>query len=61
MSLGRGVRHGLILRTIDGELLDRSGPCPLVERVTLGMTINGEEQQPVMLGETGAPDSIEDR
>lgn len=61
MSLGRGVRHGLILRTIDGELLDRSGPYPLVERVTLGMTINGEEQEPVMLGETGAPDSIEDR
>ena len=59
MSLGRGVRHGLILRTVDGELLDRSGPYPLVERMTMGMTINGEEQQPVVLGETAAPESIE--
>jgi hypothetical protein len=59
MSLGRGVRHGLILRTLDGELLDRSGPYPLVERVAIGMTINGEEQQPVVLGEIGAPRSIE--
>lgn len=61
MSLGRGVRHALILRTIDGELLDRSGPYPLIERVAVSMTINGEAQQPVVLGETRAPESIEDR
>ena len=61
MSLGRGVRHGLILRTIDGELLDRSGPYPLIERVTLGMTTDGKEQRPVVLGETRPPESIEDR
>jgi hypothetical protein len=61
MSLGRRIRHGMTLRTVDGELLDRSGPYPLVERVTVGMTIDGEEQQPVVIGETGAPVSLEDR
>ena len=61
MSLGRAIRHGLTLRTVDGDLLDRSGPYPLVERVMIGMTINGQEQRPVVVGEAAAPPLLEER
>ena len=41
MNLGRGISHGITLRHIEGELLDRTGPYPLAETVKIGLTING--------------------
>jgi hypothetical protein len=57
-TLGRGVTHELILSTIEGELLDRSGPHPIVERVELTMEINGERQAPIISGITEPPPDL---
>jgi hypothetical protein len=55
VSLGRGIRHGVTVRTVDGDLLDRSGPYPLLERVEVGLEINGQAQAPVVVGEIDLP------
>jgi hypothetical protein len=46
---------------VNGDLLDRSGPYPLVERVEVGLEIDGQEQPPVIVGEKQAPGSLTDR
>jgi hypothetical protein len=60
-TLGRGVTHELIVSTIDGEVLDRSGPYPIVERVELTMEINGERQAPIISGITEPPPDLQVR
>lgn len=61
VSLGSGIRHGVTLRTVDGDLLDRSGPYPLAERVQVGLEINGQAQAPIVVGEDRPPVSFDDR
>jgi hypothetical protein len=61
VSLGSGIRHGVTLRTVDGDLLDRSGPYPLIERVEIGLEIDGQAQAPVVAGEKPSPVSFDDR
>jgi hypothetical protein len=61
VSLGSGIRHGVTLRTVDGDLLDRSGPYPLAERVEVGLETDGEPQAPVVVGEKRSPVSFDER
>ena len=61
VSLGSKIRHGVTLRTVDGDLLDRSGPYPLVERVEVGIEINGQAQTPVVVGERRPSVTLDDR
>ncbi len=60
-TLGRTVAHSLSLNTLDGELLDRSGPYPLVERIEMTMVVNGHRQSPVVSGTTESPPDLDQR
>ena len=57
-TLGRSVTHELRLHTADGELLDLSGPYPLVERMEMRMEINGAKQAPIVMGITDPPPEL---
>jgi hypothetical protein len=60
-TLGRRVTHELVLSTLDGELLDHSGPYPLIERVEVGLEIDGEQQPPIVSGITDPPPELQAR
>jgi hypothetical protein len=60
-TLGRKVTHELALYSLDGELLDQSGPYPIIERVGLTLEINGERQPPVISGITDPPPELQAR
>jgi hypothetical protein len=60
-TLGRNVTHELMLSTIDGELLDRSGPHPIVERLEVAMEINGERLPPIISGISDPPPNLQVR
>jgi hypothetical protein len=60
-TLGRKVAHGLTLYTLEGEFLDRNGPYPLIERIEMRPTINGEELPPIVTGVTEPPPGLEAR
>jgi hypothetical protein len=49
------------LSTRDGALLDRIGPHHLVEAINIGMTINGHEQPPIVIGSNAPPPGLEER
>jgi hypothetical protein len=62
-TLGRSVTHELRLETLDGELLDRSGPYPLVESISVAIKLNGEQDsEPVVVGgRTEPPPQLDER
>lgn len=60
-TLGRKVAHGLALHTIEGELLDRSGPYPIVERIEMSLEVNGHKLPPILTGLTDPPPKLEER
>lgn len=60
-TVGRSVAHGVALHVVDGELLDRSGPYPLVERAQIDITVNGEELPPVVTGISDPPPELDER
>ena len=55
MTIGRSVTHGVSLHTADGELLDRTGPYPLAERIEATFTIDGTELPRAVIGRTDPP------
>ncbi len=61
MTIGRSVTHGVSLHTADGELLDRTGPYPLAERIEATLTIDGTELPPVVIGRTDPPPPLDER
>jgi hypothetical protein len=61
MNLGREIVHGITLRHIEGELLDRIGPYPLAETVEIGFTINGEEQAPIVRASSQPAPTLDQR
>jgi hypothetical protein len=60
-TLGRNVTHELALYSLDGELLDQSGPYPIIERLELGLEIDGERQPPMISGITDPPPELHAR
>jgi hypothetical protein len=60
-SVGRRVAHGVSLHTVDGELLDRTGPYPLVERIEMKITANGSELPPVVSGVSDPLPALDER
>jgi hypothetical protein len=60
-TLGRGVTHEVLLQTLDGELMDRSGPYPIIEQVQVTMVLDGETQPPIISGITESAPELEDR
>jgi len=60
-TLGRKVAHGLALHTLEGELLDRSGPYPIVERIEMSLEVNGHKLPPIVTGMTNPPPGLEER
>lgn len=60
-TIGRTVTHELLLHTVEGELLDRNGPYPIVEQIVTTMTINGQTLEPRVHGVTDPPPGLEDR
>lgn len=60
-TVGRSVAHSVALRIVDGELLDRSGPYPLVERAQIDITVNGDELPPVVTGISDPPPELDER
>lgn len=60
-TLGRSVTHEVLLHDLSGELLDRSGPYPIVERMIMTMKINGASAPPVTIGATDPPPELEHR
>jgi hypothetical protein len=60
-SVGRRVAHGVSLHTVDGELLDRTGPYPLVERIEIKITANGSELPPVVSGVSDPLPALDER
>lgn len=60
-TVGRSVAHGVALHIVDGELLDRSGPYPLVERAQIDITVNGDELPPVVTGISDPPPELDER
>jgi len=60
-TLGRSVAHELLLQTLDGELLDKSGPYGIVESVHMTLVVNGHEQPPVVSGVTDPPPELDHR
>jgi hypothetical protein len=60
-TLGRNVTHELALNTLEGELLDQSGPYPIIERMELALEINGERQPPIISGITDPPPELQAR
>jgi hypothetical protein len=51
----------VLLHTVEGELLDRSGPYPLLERVVSTVVINGHTLPPLVSGITEPPPGLEAR
>ena len=60
-TFGRGTASRVSLTTREGALLDRIGPHPLVEFVQIGLTTNGHEQPPIVIGSGGPPPGLEER
>jgi hypothetical protein len=60
-TIGRGVTHELILHSTDGELLDRSGPYPIAERIVMNMVIDGHPIEPIVHGVTDPPPGLDER
>jgi hypothetical protein len=60
-TLGRSVTHELALYTLEGELLDHSGPYPLIEKVEVALEVNGERQPPIISGVTESPPELKGR
>lgn len=60
-SVGRRVAHGVTLSTVDGELIDRSGPYPLVERVEMTLVVDGHEMPAIRSGDDEPLPGIERR
>lgn len=57
-TLGRSVTHELLLHTAEGELLDQSGPHPIVERMEMRIAVNGHELEPIVSGITDPPPEL---
>ena len=61
-TVGRSVTHEVLLHTLEGELLDRSGPYPIAELVSLSITVDGQEDlRPTVIGATGPPPPWQER
>lgn len=60
-TIGRKVTHEVLLHTVEGELLDRSGPYPLLERIVSTMTVDGHVLAPTVYGITDPPPELQAR
>lgn len=60
-TFGRGTASRVSLTTREGALLDRIGPHHLVESIHIGMTTNGHEQPPIVIGNQSPPPGLEER
>ena len=60
-TIGRKVTHEVLLHTVEGELLDRSGPYPLLERIVSTMTVDGHVLAPIVYGITDPPPELQAR
>lgn len=60
-TVGRGTASRVSLTTREGALLDRIGPHPLVESIHIGLTTNGQEQPPIVIGNKSPPPGLEER
>ena len=60
-TIGRKVTHEVLLHTVEGELLDRSGPYPLLERIVSTMTVDGHVLTPTVYGITDPPPELQAR
>lgn len=60
-TMGRNVAHGLALHTLEGELLDRSGPYPIVERIEMSFEIDGHQLPPIVTGVSSPTPALEER
>ena len=60
-TIGRKVTHEVLLHTAEGELLDRSGPYPLLERIISTMTVDGHTLKPNVYGITDPAPGLEAR
>lgn len=60
-SMGRAVSHSLSLHTLDGEFLDRTGPYPLIEQVSITIAVDGERQPPHTSGDKEPAPALDER
>lgn len=60
-TLGRKVAHELLLHTLDGELLDRTGPYPLIEQTHITPVVDGHRQPTIISGIKDAPPELDQR
>jgi hypothetical protein len=60
-TIGRSVRHRVTLSTVDGEVLDISGPYPIAERVSVSVSVGDKPLPPIVTGVTSPPPGLDER